>query len=241
MKLFFRLIERRRTTSRTSLTRWWCGTRPPTPTTRPKAARRTSSASSSRRRTSSWACTRGSDFRWSDRRTRTRRRPPDARSWRSRSPAKTISLWGWLIEITKMFLMGHSQLLFLYFRRFEVVHRKQNLQWCNLISLGALNWLTQSLRIALKACVRSLNIIRAINQSYRSRCTRRTKLRWPIFRKMRLKLKIFLKWAISGLFCIFSSFSHRYSITYWQVDTWLTEFRIDQIRVVLQKGYVLYV
>ena len=25
------------------------------------------------------------------------------------------------------------------------------------------------------------------------------------------------------------------------VDTWLTEFRIDQIRVVLQKGYVLYV
>ena len=25
------------------------------------------------------------------------------------------------------------------------------------------------------------------------------------------------------------------------VDTWLTEFRIDRIRVVLQKGYVLYV
>ena len=25
------------------------------------------------------------------------------------------------------------------------------------------------------------------------------------------------------------------------VDTWLTEIRIDQIRVVLQKGYVLYV
>ena len=25
------------------------------------------------------------------------------------------------------------------------------------------------------------------------------------------------------------------------VDTWLTEFRIDQIRMVLQKGYVLYV
>ena len=25
------------------------------------------------------------------------------------------------------------------------------------------------------------------------------------------------------------------------VDTWLTEFRIDRIRVVLQKGYILYV
>ena len=26
-----------------------------------------------------------------------------------------------------------------------------------------------------------------------------------------------------------------------EIDTWLTEFRIDRIRVVLQKGYVLYV
>ena len=25
------------------------------------------------------------------------------------------------------------------------------------------------------------------------------------------------------------------------VDTWLTEFRIDRIRVVLQKGYIFYV
>ena len=25
------------------------------------------------------------------------------------------------------------------------------------------------------------------------------------------------------------------------VDTWLTEFRIDRIRMVLQKGYILYV
>ena len=25
------------------------------------------------------------------------------------------------------------------------------------------------------------------------------------------------------------------------VDTWLTEFQIDQIHVVLQKGYILYV
>ena len=25
-----------------------------------------------------------------------------------------------------------------------------------------------------------------------------------------------------------------------EVDTWLTEFRIDQIHVVLQKGYILY-
>ena len=28
---------------------------------------------------------------------------------------------------------------------------------------------------------------------------------------------------------------------YSLVETWLTEFRIDRIRVVLQKGYVLYV
>ena len=27
----------------------------------------------------------------------------------------------------------------------------------------------------------------------------------------------------------------------WNLVTWLTEFRIDRIRVVLQKGYVLYV
>ena len=31
---------------------------------------------------------------------------------------------------------------------------------------------------------------------------------------------------------------HRHNV-FWMVDTWLTEFRIDQIRVVLQKGYIL--
>ena len=41
--------------------------------------------------------------------------------------------------------------------------------------------------------------------------------------------------------CPYQILSQNMANLFQMVDTWLTEFQIDQIHVVLQKGYILYV